>query len=129
MRSRVLVVEDSPVVRQVMLNYLNSFDLNCYAVTTGEEAVALSEYFDLILMDLELPGISGLEATTQIRMIEAEKELQAVPIVAVTSQDNRAECVLAGMNDHFLKPISNEDITQILEQWVLRQPQRLRELG
>jgi CheY-like chemotaxis protein len=103
--------------------------LNCYAVSTGEEGVALSEYFDLILMDIQLPGISGLEASTRIRLNEAESQLQAVPIVAITSFPNRAECLLAGMNDHFEKPISKTEIAQILEHWVFGQPHKLRELG
>jgi CheY-like chemotaxis protein len=129
MPSRVLVVEDNPVVRQMMLNHLNGFSLNCYAVTTGEEAIALAEYFDLILMDCQLPGISGVEATKQIRLKEARKQLQPVPIVATTSLTNRTEFLKAGMNDHYCKPISQANISRILDDWIFCQPQRLRELG
>ena len=129
MPSRVLVVEDSPVVRRVMLNHINAYPLNCYAVTTGEEAVDLAEYFDLILLDVQLPGISGLEAAMQIRLKEAKKQLQPVAIVATTTLSNRAECLMAGMNDYISKPVLPGDISRILNDWVFRRPQQLRELG
>lgn len=127
--SRVLVVEDNQIIREVMLQYLNRLGLNCYSVTTGEESVELAEYFDLVLMDIELPGISGLEAAKQIRLREKRKGLQAVPVVATTSHDNRSECLAAGMNDHCCKPIFQEDLSRLLRQWLFEQPQKLRLLG
>lgn len=129
MPSRVLIVEDNVVARRIMQHHLKSLDLNCYAVTTGEEAVVLAEYFDLILMDLQLPGISGVEATRLIRRNETAKKLPPVPIVATTSIAYSTECFTAGMNDHYCKPISRYDLAQILEDWLDGRSQRWRELG
>ena len=129
MTKRVLVVEDDPVIRTAMLSYLNALGLNCYAVTTGEESVDLAEYFDLVLMDVELPGISGVEATQMIRRREQKRGLDEVPIIATTSNDNREECIAAGMNDHHMKPIKLQNLGAILKEWMSESQPKLRLLS
>jgi CheY-like chemotaxis protein len=129
MSNRILVVEDNSVLREIMLRHLRTFGVNCYAVERAEEAVELAEFFDLILMDIELPGMSGLEATRAIRIRELKNNLRAVPIVAVTSLRNRAKCLSAGMDDYFAKPVSRGDLEDLLHKWVFNRVQRLRALG
>lgn len=129
MLSRILVVEDSPVIREIMQWQLNSLGINCYAVITGEEAVEIAEFFDLVLMDVQLPGVSGIEATRQIRRRERQKGLEPVPIIAITSLDNRTECLSAGMNDHYNKPVSRDLLERLLNRSVLSRPPKMRLLG
>jgi CheY-like chemotaxis protein len=129
MRNRVLVVEDNDVMREIMLRQLRSCDVNCYAVTRAEEAVELAEFFDLILMDVELPGMSGIEATRVIRRKEQSRRWQPVPIIATTCTDRKAECLSAGMNAFCPKPVLRDDVEAILEQWLYGKPPRLRLLG
>lgn len=129
MAKRVLVVEDNDVARTVMQRQLAALGVNCYAVNNGEEAVELAEFFDLILMDIQLAGISGVEATAKIRKRESDKGTDQVPIVAVTAEHNREECLAAGMNDFFPKPIRLQDISVILHKWVLNRRPKLRMLG
>jgi CheY-like chemotaxis protein len=129
MSNRVLVVEDSPVLREVMLRQLRSFGINCYAVESAEEAVELAEFFDLILMDIQLPGMTGLEATRAIRVREQEKELHPIPIVAVTCTEDSMTCLASGMDDYCAKPVTRTLLKQLLEKWVFSRTQPVRALG
>lgn len=129
MFSRILIVEDNPMMREALLRQVSRLDVNRYAVKTGEESVELAEYFDLIMMDVNLPGISGVEATRQIRQREKERGLEPVVIVATTTDDNRFECLSAGMNDFYKKPLSQHDLSELVAKWIAGRPQKLRFLG
>jgi CheY-like chemotaxis protein len=129
MRSRVLVVEDNPVIREVMLRQLNGYGVNVYAVADAEEAVDLAEFFDLILMDIQLPGISGIEATRRIRKNEREKKIAPTAIVATTCANNRNACLAAGMDDYYAKPLKRADLEHVLNEWMFSQPATVRLLG
>lgn len=129
MSNRILVVEDNKIVRDAMLSYINSFDVNCYAVTTGEEAVDLAEYFDLIFMNVDLPGISGVEAARRIRKREKDKRLDPAVIVATTRRHLEHECFEAGMNDFLRKPLNRNEVGTLIERWVLSKPTKLRLLN
>lgn len=129
MVSRVLVVEDNPVIREIMLRQIRSFGVNCYSVVSAEEAVELAEFFDLILMDVQLPGISGIEATRRIRSKERAKHLQRTSIVATTASETRATCLAAGMDDFCSKPVKRADLERVISLWISNQPERMRLLG
>lgn len=129
MINRVLVVEDNAVIRQIVLRHLHAMNVNCYGVISGEEAVDLAEFFDLVLMDVQLPGITGIEACAEIRRVEKQKNLQAVPIVAITATDCRLECLAAGMDDYFEKPVTREALSNILDDWLFCRPQKQRLLS
>ncbi|PZM84210.1 MAG: hypothetical protein DKT66_06100 [Candidatus Melainabacteria bacterium] len=136
MSNRILVVEDNKLVRDAMLSYINSFDVNCYAVTTGEEAVELAEYFDLIFINVDLPGISGVEAARQIREKEKKKRLDPSAIIATvgattatTRRQAEQECFTAGINDCLGKPLTRDDVRMLIGRWVLAKPRKLRLLN
>ncbi len=124
MSNRVLIVEDNKSKREVMQRYFNGLKVNCYAVKTGKEAVDLAEYFDLIFMNIDLPGIDGKEATRRIRAIEREKRLNPAVIVATTSGDNDLECLAAGMNEVCRKPLYRPDFERLIRRWIITQPQK-----
>jgi CheY-like chemotaxis protein len=129
MPNRVLVVEDNPVLRELMLRQLSTFGVNCYAVEDAEEAVELAEFFDLILMDIQLPGMTGLEAAQAIRVREQERESPPITIVAVTCIDNPMQCLASGMDDYCAKPVTRAALHQLLHKWVFSRAQPLRALG
>lgn len=126
MSKRILVVEDNPVIRRSMLQQLSQLGVNCYAVENGEEAVKLAEFFDLILMDVQLPGMSGIEAAKQIRKAEAKRRLRPVAIVATTTASLQRECVAAGMDEFCPKPIKASDLERLLNRWIFSAPERER---
>lgn len=120
-RGTVLVVEDSEINRTLALKQLEILGLSAVAVESGEEALDLLEpdSVDLILMDWNLPGISGLETAIAIR--EQGLIADPVPIVAMTANvlaGDREACLAAGMNDHLGKPVSLDDMRQMMNRWL-----------
>ncbi|MGE0362819.1 MAG: response regulator [Vicinamibacterales bacterium] len=108
-RLDVLVVEDNPTNRAVALHVLKQRGHTVTPAETGHEAVrlAMARRFDVILMDVQMPGMDGYEATTAIRG-EAAGPNAATPIVAVTahaSSGDRERCLAAGMNAFVAKPV------------------------
>ncbi len=108
MSKRILVVEDQEDNRRIMRDLLESADFEIVEATTGLEGVAMAESRrpDLILMDMQLPGIDGYEATRRLR---AHPELAATPIIAVTSyalSGDDAKAFAAGCDAYVTKPFS-----------------------
>ncbi|HXI70759.1 MAG TPA: response regulator [Verrucomicrobiae bacterium] len=121
---RILVVEDSPLNQQVALKQLEKLGYTADAVADGElalEAHARTPY-DIILMDCQMPGISGYEATWQIRIREQEKTgaanaVKRVYIIAMTANtqaDNREKCSSAGMDGFINKPVQLPELEAAL---------------
>ena len=106
----VLVAEDHPVNRQYLAAVLESLGHRAFFAADGEEAVAAAQqrHFDLVLMDLHMPRMDGIQATKAIRALH-DPSMATVPIVALTADafpETRQRCMLAGMNDFLTKPIS-----------------------
>jgi two-component system, sensor histidine kinase and response regulator len=105
---RILLAEDNEVNQLVAVGMLNSLGYASEVVPNGAEAVAAMEHggFDLVLMDVRMPVMDGLEATRRIRMLGGPAG--GVPIIAVTANAMRGDeeaCLNAGMNDYLAKPI------------------------
>ena len=121
----VLVAEDVAINRDLICRQLEGVGFRPRPVKDGNEAVAAARLggFALILMDMRMPGLDGLEATRQIRQLEPPG--QRVPIVAITanaSDADRRACLEAGMDDHLSKPIRSADLRAMLERWVQAGP-------
>ena len=108
----VLLVEDNPANQAVIKAMLGRFDVNLTVVLSGELGIesAMKFNFDLILMDFQLPGLSGVEAARRIRAYENEKrfgEKKAI-IIAFTAEafkETEIDCLNAGMNGFLTKPL------------------------
>ncbi len=113
---RVLVVEDDSVNRQVIDLFLKKIGLICTFAEDGEAAIAKAtgSEWDLVLMDCQLPGIDGLEATRQIRKTLGEKKLTIIALTANASTQVRENCLAAGMNDFLSKPVRFELLCAVL---------------
>jgi len=111
---RILVVEDNKINQMITKKILNKMNLVCDLVDNGEDAVEKVKEveYDVVLMDIHMPGISGLEATKQIRAFN--KELTVFALTAVTLEDKMPEFEEAGFNDIISKPFKQEDFEKKL---------------
>ncbi len=122
-RARVLVADDRPVNRDVARAFLESMGCEVMAVAEGLAAVdvALAERFDLVLMDIGMPGLRGDDATTRIRGLEESAGRRPVPIVALTAHadaSDRERFVRAGMDAVLQKPLTRAALRDVLDRFV-----------
>ena len=119
-KRKILLAEDNPLNQEVALGLLQKIGLIVDVASNGNEAIveATREKYDLILMDVQMPGVDGLEATRSIRMLP---EYKTTPILAMTANafaSDKAECLEAGMNDHIAKPVTPESLYRIIGKWL-----------
>ncbi len=112
---RVLLVEDNVVNQQLALMMLKGYGHEVKVAANGEEALAMFETFpfDLILMDVQMPVMDGLEASRQIRALEASAGGDATPILALTAhalKGDRERCLQAGRDGYLTKPLSEAQL-------------------
>ena len=111
---QILVVEDNKINQMITKKILNKMGLNCQVVDNGEEAVdkVKNEDFAVVLMDIHMPGISGIEATKRIRLFDKQQTIFA--LTAVTLEDKMQEFEEAGFDDIISKPFKQEDFEKKL---------------
>lgn len=119
---RLLVVEDIAINREIIRALLQTFGIEAELARDGIMALEMagSHAYDLILMDVQMPFMDGLEATRRIRALP-DKQKSRVPILALTAhtmQTDRDACQDAGMNDHVIKPIDPEFLYDRLAKWL-----------
>lgn len=116
----ILIAEDNPTNQLVSLRLLEKIGYKPEVANNGQEVLALLEEkeFDVILMDVQMPVLDGLEATRQIRK---QRHFAPTPIIiAMTAnamQEDRDVCLAAGMNDYLSKPVKREELSNCLEKW------------
>ena len=118
--ARVLLVEDNELNQQVARELLQEAGVQVDVAMHGQQGVdmARSQPYDLVLMDMQMPVMDGLEATRQLR---ADPRLVKLPIVAMTANaldSDRQRCLDAGMNDHLAKPIVPARLWETLQRWI-----------
>ncbi len=118
--TRVLVSEDEPVNREVLLALLEEAGCVVDMAQDGEAAVAAAREhpFDVILMDLQMPKMNGIDATRQIRRDSRNRETPIIAISANAYEEDRLACQAAGMNVHLAKPIQYELLFELLLKFV-----------
>ncbi len=119
----VLVVEDTPMNQQLAQWTLQKLGCSVDIAENGEVAIQKirSASYDLILMDLQMPGMDGITATYEIRRIEITEALQMTPIVAMTAHvldEDRILAQKAGMQDFLIKPVSADEFQRILKRFL-----------
>ena len=113
---RVLVAEDNPINVEVIRQYLGFLKINVHFVTDGQACIdeLKRNVYDMVLMDLQMPNLGGIDATSQIRMIEALKELPIIGLSASIGDDDREKSVRSGMNDYLVKPFELDELAKII---------------
>jgi two-component system, sensor histidine kinase and response regulator len=118
--ARVLLVEDNEINQEVALGQLEDAEVEVDVADNGEIAVNMvrSKDYDIVLMDMQMPVMDGLEAT---RIIRSDSRFDQLPIVAMTANAmavDRDRCLEAGMNDHIAKPIDPDQLFGALNRWI-----------
>jgi CheY-like chemotaxis protein len=115
----VLVVDDNRVIRDLVTRQLHKLGLGADVAVDGKEALAkLDERdYNLILMDVQMPEMDGIECTQLIRKRD-ETAGRHTKIVALTGYGSRVECIQAGMDDFIAKPMNIATLKAMLERWL-----------
>ncbi|MFM7199458.1 MAG: response regulator [Myxococcota bacterium] len=118
---QVLLAEDNAINQEVAQALLESMGLEVTCVENGLVALerAQVEPFDLILLDVQMPVMDGLECARRLRQLPLH---QTIPLIAMTAHafpEDRVRCLEAGMNDHLSKPVEPETLTLLLQRWLL----------
>jgi PAS domain S-box-containing protein len=127
-QGRILLADDSPANLMVALAMLRDSGCSVDTVNNGLEAVEAARTlpYDLVLMDISMPEMDGLEATTAIRALPGDKG--SVPVIAMTAHaivGDRDKFMSAGMNDYISKPVTKHRLYEILNQWLPREQREM----
>ena len=119
----ILIAEDNLTNQELIGYIMNELNIDYTIVSNGEEAVNkfMSEKFDLILMDINMPVMDGIDAFKNIRKYEQFKNLTAIPIIALTAnaiKGDKEKFIALGMNDYLSKPIQTQKLEEILIQYL-----------
>jgi two-component system, sensor histidine kinase len=121
-RLRILIAEDNPGNLILMRKLLNSIGSSADFANNGRQAVeaARQHTYDLILMDVQMPELDGIEATRQIRQFQPDRQrLQIIALTANATEEDRQACFDAGMNGFITKPVRMQRLTEVLEHCAL----------
>ena len=115
----ILAVDDNDANLKLVAVLLEDMGIKVIAATSGPEALLKLEQnkIDMIFMDIQMPGMNGLEATKLIRQKKAPKDLPIIALTAHAIADEKDKILQAGMNDYQTKPINNDQLMQCIERW------------
>jgi two-component system sensor histidine kinase/response regulator len=120
--SRILLVEDNEINQEVAIGQLEDAELFVDLAVNGAEAVRMvrENEYDVVLMDMQMPVMDGIEATKAIRSEERFRDLPIVAMTAAAMAIDRERCLSAGMDDHIAKPIDPDQLLDTLLRWIKR---------
>lgn len=127
---QVLIVDDNAINREIVCSMLRKMDCHPIVAKDGLEAVEISKnvQHDIILMDVQMPGMDGLEASRTIRKREQSLGLIRKPIIALTANamtDDKENCIKAGMDDYLTKPFTRVQLTELMTRWTQKIDQKV----
>jgi len=120
LRGRVLVVEDNPIAQTIASHALRrqSFEVECAGDGAAAVEAAAKGSFDLILMDLQMPGVDGFQATERIRNLPGYSEVPIIALTANCSADYQERCAVYGMQGFLAKPVRTRQLVQTVERFL-----------
>ncbi len=121
---KILLIEDNLLNQKVVLFNLRKLNYDITAIVNGREALEELKInrYDLILMDIMLPEMNGLEISRQYRIFEKEAGFEnEVPIIALTANtydNDRDKCISAGMNEYLAKPFTAQQLIDVMSKFI-----------
>lgn len=116
---RILLVEDDPLNQKIASALLETMAASVLVAANGEEAIEAlqSGRFDLVFMDLQMPGLDGYETVSKIRRNPAWRNLPIIAMTAHAFETEREKCLSAGMNDYLTKPVDPDELALTILRW------------
>jgi CheY-like chemotaxis protein len=120
---KIMVAEDNSINLDVIQHYLEYLNIEFFSVSNGEQCVEelQKNRYDLLLIDIQMPILDGIQATRKIRLLDALKDLPIIGLSAGVSDKEQEICLQSGMNDFLGKPFEMEDLAKILLKYLLPQ--------
>jgi len=121
MAERILIVEDNPLNLKLLLMILRPYGYTIFEATDGEEAleVAVREKPSLIMMDMQLPKLSGLEVTKSLRQMPAFKHVPIIAVIAYVMKGDMEKFIAAGCDAYLSKPIDTRELPGVVARMLL----------
>ncbi|MDD5474645.1 MAG: response regulator [Candidatus Methanoperedens sp.] len=118
--TKILVVEDDPLSMELTQEMLNSMGFTVHGAMDGKEAIKKveKEYYDLILMDIGLPDVNGIEVTKIIKSIPRYKNVPVIALTVYAMKGEKEKILKSGLDDHISKPINVFDFKKKIISWV-----------
>lgn len=122
MSKKILIVEDDPLNMKMLRILLRPYGYSLLEATDGEEAlkVARSDKPDLIIMDLRLPKVSGLEVTRQLRQMSDFNHIAIIAITAYAMKGDKEKAISAGCDAYLAKPINTRELPKLVTEMLLQ---------
>jgi len=128
-RPQILLVEDNDVAQRFMRTVLERKGYDVVVAPSGQAAIdaVTTAPFDLILMDVQMPEMDGLECSRRLRRLPAGRTVPIVACTANTAYEVRSSCIESGMNDFLAKPVHTVELVEIVGKYIAaRLPDRMR---
>lgn len=119
-RPKILIAEDNEINQRLLMSYLNRRGLSCDVAHNGLEALEAFEkvFYDIVLMDCQMPVMDGYEATQKIRTKPSGKDVQIVALTAHANKEDELKCLRAGMDKYMSKPVSFKKLDIIIDEYI-----------
>lgn len=117
---KILVVDDNRANRRILDELLTQLSFSSVEVENGEQALHIyqQQHFDLIFMDIEMRGLSGLQVVAAIRQKEHNQRVPIIAISAHSQPEKKIEALIVGFDDYITKPINEEILKETLKRWL-----------
>jgi CheY-like chemotaxis protein len=124
--TRVLLAEDEPIAQEISRGLLEDVGLVVDVAEDGRQALTLAQQntYTLILMDMQMPNLNGIDATQAIRALPAYAKTPILAMTANAFDEDRQRCIAAGMNEHIAKPVDPDRLYETLLAWLERPDNR-----
>lgn len=119
-KCRVLLVEDNPIIQKVHRNILEKIGCEVDLAENGCDALIKSKnIYDLIFIDIGLPGMDGLQVTSHIRRFSSDAYIPIITLTAYGDKEAKANSLAAGSDEVITKPVSLFEFLRVLKRWIL----------